>query len=185
MACVQVGRHKTHPLLWPVASLGLDILVVPPRVGHDVPGRSSMNNHTCIWGNDAADPTIQRCLNRFSECPHGNTRAKKPEVVLAQESSATSKAAARRVSGSRSHALRVAAYQAFRAAGEAGLTDDELLLAMQVREPTLRDNSTRPRRVYLENDRSVCKAGRQRATRTGSFAEVYILTELAEGEPTW
>lgn len=101
--------------------------------------------------------------------------------VLAVESSETSVAAARRVSGVRAHALRVAAFQAFQRAGAIGLTDDELLMALQTGEPDVRDNSTRPRRFDLERENIVHKAGRTRPTRTGSPAEVYVLVDLSKG----
>lgn len=125
------------------------------------------------------DPEVEVCLNIRTACDARHRPRPAPSApVMAQESSDTSRAAARRVSGRRVRDLERAAWRLYVAAGPAGLTDDELLVAMQRDEPAIRDNSTRPRRINLEKKRNLLVPAGKRPTRTGSPAVVYRVREL-------
>jgi hypothetical protein len=81
----------------------------------------------------------------------------------------------------RSGSQRDKVWQVIRAAGPAGLTDQDI-----ARDLGMAENSTRPRRLELSNPprpnmpRLVVDSGRTKETSTGSHATVWVAIEHAE-----
>ena len=88
-----------------------------------------------------------------------------------QGHSATSRAAAKEIaSGSQSFKMRVLSFIA--TAGNRGCTDEEIQIALEINPST-----QRPRRVDLVRDGAVEDSGRQRKTRSGRNATVWIIKQ--------
>lgn len=112
------------------------------------------------------DPTLHPDFRRCSRsgCPEV-ARVAQPRPAPAQEHSPTSVAAARSAATQKT---RLMVWQAFLAAGEVGMTDEECQTATG-----LEGSSQRPRRVELVADGLVFDSGATRPTRSGRAACVW------------
>lgn len=109
-----------------------------------------------------------RLLNPFQ--PPGELFAPPKDSLAFAVASPTSRRAAKRAEpGAATIAARI--LSELRRQGAVGSTDDQLEIALQIP-----GNSLRGRRQWLEKTGRICRSNRERDTRTGSPAVVWVIS---------